>query len=367
MNTERISSAGSTDRPIPTELPQLAGWKEVKLVENGEPLVPLGIFSEIDEIFTHSIYFGEKEDSPYPSESLEGSLITMFVRREVAEQLKKAQELLPSGMHLVVFDAYRTLQVQQSHYGNYLNELKKLHPDWTNEQLAAETQKYVSIPLTDPAKPSPHNTGGAVDLAIYKLPKEVEDQVQEINIQVTELGEKDWAKAYQLEMKKLALVESNMKLLDFGTPFDYGGSKASLNYFEKLAQERQLTSQEQEAQRNRRILYNVMMEVGFAPYEDEWWHYNSKKSQMGAKVANLDHAEYGAMQLDSANQKQEMVRRMHWLGSIKIYNGDFGSKLGIYPLTPEMVAAKQGVTEIGDIRKTKSPLAAVIKPVGQAA
>lgn len=163
-------------------------------------------------------------------------------------------------------------------------------------------------------------------------------------------------------MRKIALIERNMELLNFGTKFDHGGIEASLNYFEKLAQQRPLTDEEQAAQKNRRILYNVMASVGMQPYEDEWWHYNSPKSQMGAKIAGLSLAEYGARSLSPENQKHEMVRRMHWLGSQHIYNGSLGSKLGIYPPTPELVAARQGVLEVGNIRNTNAPLAAVIKP-----
>src|SRR3989344_3227555 len=156
---ERLSEKKSfIERPIPLDLPEVAGWKEIPIKECGEPLVPLGSFSENREIFTNSIYFGERFDSPYIPAPPKGSLVTMFVRRNVAEQLKKAQKLLPTGMYFVVFDAYRTLEVQQSLFDGYFRPLKDLHSDWNNDQLLEETQKYVSLPSKDPAKPSPHNT-----------------------------------------------------------------------------------------------------------------------------------------------------------------------------------------------------------------
>ncbi len=362
LDGERKFNPDLTSRPVPIELPSMTGWKEVFLRENGEPLVPLGPFSCNDEIFTHSIYFGEKKDSPYPSSSLEGSLVTMFVRQEAAQQLKKAQLLLPTGMYLIVFDAYRTLRVQQSLYDGYLNELKTMHPDLTDEELSKATQVFVSIPSTDPNRPSPHNTGGSVDTAIFKLPPNIEKEVQQINQEVAKLGNKDWEKVYKLQMRKIALIEANIQLLNFGTNFDHGGPEAALNYYEKLATKRKLTSEEHEALGYRRILYNTMTEAGFEPYEDEWWHYNSKKSQMGAKTAGLNHAEYGAIQLSPENSKHEMMRRQHWLGSVKIFSGDIGTKLGVYPITPAMGAAQTGVREVGDIRNTKSPIAEIIKP-----
>ncbi len=363
MVSEKETTSFLTQKAIPIELTSISGWKEIPIIENGEPLVPLGPFSSNDIIFTHSIYFGEKKDSPYPSGSLEGGLITMFVRKEVAEQLKHAQNLLPKGMHLIAFDTYRTLQVQQSLYDVYFEELKKIHLDWDEEQLSKETQKFVSVPSTNPTRPSPHNTGGAVDVAIFSLPEDIENQIEQINAGIEELGIDNWERVYQLEMRKIALTESNMHLLNFGTKFDYGGVEASLSYFEKLSSSRELNTEEQEVLSNRRLLFNVMIESGFEPYPDEWWHYNSKKSQMGAKIAGINNAEYGAIHLSQENLKHEEMRKGHLLGSTRIYNSEFTSKLGyLFSPSDTMRAARVGVSEIGDIRSTQSPMAAVIKP-----
>lgn len=367
MDNEKVSGSVLLDRPIPLELHLLAGWKEIPVRENNEPLVPLGPFSDNDEVFTHAIYFAEKKDSPYPASSLEGSLITMFVRQDVAQRLKKAQSLLPKGMHLIALDTYRKLEVQQSLYDVYSNGLKELHPDLSTEQIAAETQKFVSVPSTNPDRPSPHNTGGAVDLAIFKLSDEIETRVQNINQEISRLGDNEWAKVYRLEMRKIGLIEQNMQPLDFGTRFDHAGERAALNYYEKLAQERPLTEGDQKIRDNRRLLYNVMREVGFQPYQDEWWHYNSPKSQMGAKSAGLNYAEYGSIDLSSENEKFEMMRRQHWLGSTRIFNNDIGPKFGIYPFSPVMLAAKAGVRESGDLRNTNWPTAEIIKPTEKAA
>ncbi|MCL5090853.1 MAG: D-alanyl-D-alanine carboxypeptidase family protein, partial [Patescibacteria group bacterium] len=334
------------ESPIPLEFLPLSGWKDVPIQENGESLVALGSFSNSVEIFTHGIYFGEKADSPYSFGSLNGGLITMFVRQGVAEQLKEAQRRLTKGMHLIVYDAYRTLAVQQSLYDQYFSGLKTFHFTWTKDQLSSETQKFVSIPSVNPCQPSPHNTGGAVDVAIFKLPEKIEIVVQKIDQELVQLGEKSWQRVYQLEMRKIGLIEMNMQLLDFGTRFDFAGIEASVNYFEKLAVVRKLSSKEEEIQKNRRLLYNLMKAVGFEPYEDEWWHYNSKKSQMGAKIAGLNYAEYGPIALSADNLEYEKMRSGHWLGSIKIFEKG---------ISPEKSAAEAGVLEVGDIRKTKSP------------
>ncbi len=276
MNPETKQQRSLTLRPIPSELPSVAGWKEIPIRENGELLISLGPFSDYHEIFTNSIYFGERTDSPYSTDPLKaeeplcGSLLTMFVREGVAKQLSEAQQLLPAGLHLIVFDTYRTLEVQQSLFDKYLGELKKQNPNWGQEQLLAETQKYVSIPSEDPNKPSPHNTGGAVDVAIFRLPKEANKRIEKIDKQLKLLGNSDWQEAYRLEMERISLINEQARLLEFGTPFDYGGKEAALNFFERLSAERKLYGEEVTARDNRRILFNVMTAAGFEPYEDEW-------------------------------------------------------------------------------------------------
>ncbi|OGE20246.1 hypothetical protein A3E45_05180 [Candidatus Daviesbacteria bacterium RIFCSPHIGHO2_12_FULL_43_11] len=312
--------------PIPLELPSVTGWKEIHIRESGEPLIPLGLFSEYHTIFTDAIYFGERTDSPYEN-NLAGSLLTMFVRESVAKQLQEAQQLLPSGMYLIVFDAYRTLEVQQSLFDQYYKELKKQNPGWSEKQLLAETQKYVSIPSEDPTRPSPHNTGGSVDTAIFELPEKIDKKVKEINGKLQLLSSSEWQEAYQLEMEKITLIKDHAKLLEFGTPFDYGGKEAALNFLEQLSKERALTKEEMIAKDNRRLLFNIMTAVGFEPYEDEWWHFNSKKSQMGIKTAGLPFAEYGASKLSPENLEHEKMRTQHRLDTIRLRAGWRESKL----------------------------------------
>lgn len=360
MAEERIQASGLKDRPVPLETPSVLGWKEVPIKENGEPLVALGPFSDNDEIFTDSIYFGERSNSPYTTTTPEGSLITMFVRRDVAEQLKKAQRILPQGMYLVVFDSFRTIEVQQALFDKYFRELQDQNPDWSNDQLLTETQKYVSLPSTDPIKPSPHNTGGSVDLAIFQLPKEIDDRVKQINQKIAEHGG-NWQEIYKLEMQKIALIRNNAQLLNFGTPFDWGGEEAAISFFEKQATLRDLRPEEEEARDNRRILFNVMSSAGFEPYADEWWHYNVRKSQMGAKTVGLQQAEYGAVALSQDNLKHEKMRKDHRIGSIRILEGArFVGKVNV--LDEAFKVAQQAVSETGDPRFTSLPQAAVIAP-----
>jgi len=371
-STETKERGNRSASPIPLELPGVAGWKEVPIKEKGEPLVALGPFSDHREIETDAIYFGQRVNSPYMvnelngEEPLTGSLLTMFVRESVAKQLMEAQRLLPKGMYLAVWEPYRTLEVQQSLFDTYYNALKAQHPDWSEDALLTETQRYVSLPSTVPARPSPHNTGGSVDVSIFKLPPKIDQQVSDINTRLTKLTDGDWEIAYKMEMEKIDLINQYSQLLEFGAPLDHGGEKAGLNYYERLATLRELTPEEIAARDNRRLLYNIMKEVGFEPYEDEFWHYNSKKSQMGAKSAGLPYAEFGAAKLSPKNLEHEKMRREHRLGTLRLKSGEWGANLTLQAISPEYAkqfeAAQKAAIGHPDIRDSKWPMAEIIKP-----
>lgn len=345
----------SLNNPIPVELPSLDGWKQVPIIENNESLVALGPFSDYNDIFTNSIYFGERS-SPYLTGDLKGSLITMFAREGVARRLRRAQQSLPSGMRFVVYDAYRTLDVQQVLFDKYFNELKSLRSGWTEDDLIRKTQIFVSLPSTDSSKPSPHNTGGSVDLAIIQLPELVNNQI--LKIEQRQRGVNlDWNEAYELEMQRVQLLRMHGSQLDFGTSFDHGGEKSYLNHFEKLAQERDLTPNELAALNNRRILYNIMLEVGMQPYKDEWWHFNAPESQMGAKLLEAT-AEYGAIDLSEENLKHEQMRRDHFYGNLRLLAQT--NKFGI--MSPILSLVRRSALATGDWRSSTLPPAEILTP-----
>ena len=50
---------------------------------------------------------------------------------------------------------------------------------------------------------------------------------------------------------------------------------------------------DEEARTNRRLLYWVMTEAGFANNPTEWWHY-SWGDQLWARLMGRPHAHYGA-------------------------------------------------------------------------
>lgn len=296
--------------PIPLDAGDVANWKSISIREKSEPLVPIGAYTTVTTLLTSSVYFGEHNSSPYTGEHrLAGSLLSIFVREGVARRLQKAQQLLPKGHRLLVLDAYRPLQVQDSLFHFYYHQLQRQRPDMNKDALSAETQKYVSVPSSDPTRPSPHNTGGSVDLAIVKLPLAQSATLDQIDNRLANehLCKED---RVALETQKSAIVRRHARMLNFGTAFDHGGEQAGIAYFEeRQAQGIPLSAEELAARDNRRLLYNVMAQAGMQAYAAEWWHFNAPESQMGASTAGRAMATYGGAVLDAHHNAHETLRR----------------------------------------------------------
>lgn len=308
-----ITTKPATYPAIPLDVGQIHGWKSIPTHEVGslDPLVPLGPLSnEAAIVTTSSLYFGEHGNSPYAeaTNKLEGSLLTLFARRSTARRLLAAERSLPSGYHLLVFDAYRPYQVQKSLHDFYKQKLSANHPAMNDEALELETQHYVSLPSTDPTRPSPHSTGGVVDVVIVKLDQIHEAKLARLRSQLRDTS-LDFAKRVDLEMQLSAIMRHHAKMLDFGTAFDHGGEKSATAYYEsKIAAGEVLTEDEMLACNNRRLLFRVMTRAGFQPYFAEWWHFDAPESQWGAASAGRKFATFGAASLDKDNIAHENIR-----------------------------------------------------------
>ena len=197
--------------PYPAE-----DWASVPApVECGEDLVEL---SEIaPEISYAGIYY--RDGRP-------GAFDRCFVRKTVAEMLKKAAASLPEGYSLLVFDALRPLSVQRHLYEEIKGNLERENAQLSHEELLELVSQYVAYPRTDPARPAPHTTGGAVDLTL----------------------------CYHGEP------------VDMGTGFDDPSERAWTRYLEEH-------DENPVARDNRRLLYQVMKKAGFESYSCEWWHF----------------------------------------------------------------------------------------------
>jgi D-alanyl-D-alanine dipeptidase len=156
-----------------------------------------------------------------------------YVRLGVAERLLWALALLPSGVRFVVFDSWRPLDLQRRLFDDQVAQLLLQHPEWTAEAARAQAALFVADP--DASTP-PHCTGGAVDLG---------------------------------------LAARDGTPLEFGTEFDDFSPRSATRYFEDaLDAGRILSASEEEALRDRRMLFHALAAAGFTNYPAEWWHFD---------------------------------------------------------------------------------------------
>lgn len=219
MLLEQNFSVRSYDRlPIPNYV-SIEGWKRVTIEERGEPLVSL-------QEYAPSVVLSPQ----YYYRKIPGSLERMYVREIVAQKLEMARHLLPVGYRVVVWDAWRPVEVQMFLFSEYKEKLMREKPGLSLDECSLLAQKYVSLPSIDHGKPSPHITGGAVDLT---------------------------------------LQGPDATLLSMGTEFDDFTLVAGTRRFEDADY-----GQNGEIVENRRLLYWVMNELGFTNYPEEWWHFD---------------------------------------------------------------------------------------------
>ena len=141
------------------------------------------------------------------------------VYRKLINVSKKLKQINRKYRLMVVY-GYREMKKQEQYFYKILEEEKNR---FDNE---IELYEYIHEKVAVPSV-SGHPTGGAVDIAIYN--------------------------------------EETDRILDFGTEIlDFSTNKCYYNN----------ESISIEALKNRKLLRNLMLEEGFAPYDGEWWHFS---------------------------------------------------------------------------------------------
>ena len=192
--------------------------------------------------------------APY-HERIVGSVPDLLLRAPLVVRLQEVNaRLAPYGLELWVFDAWRPIGVQNHFHDHWMPaRLRDLHPDWDADRIATETERYWArgaAGTINPLSPPPHATGAAVDLTIR--------------------------------------ARSGAELF-MGTIFDDVSAASNTDHFE--AEPDGLAFSAREARANRRLLYWLMVEAGFANNPTEWWHF-SLGDQMWARVTGTDAAFY---------------------------------------------------------------------------
>jgi D-alanyl-D-alanine dipeptidase len=200
--------------PLPPLTPN-TGWQEVPIEPVSEPLVAVA-----------DLGGRVHQNAAYHRMGLPGALAHCWVRESVGARLAEVAAGLPDGVELLVWDGYRPYEVQKALFDGYVDELIAVHPEMPADAIEAAATRFVSRPSTSPVAPSPHLTGGAVDLT---------------------------------------LCAPDGTPLDLGTGFDAFVPEAGAAAFEQRPGR---------ARDNRRTLFWSMVRAGFAAYTEEWWHFD---------------------------------------------------------------------------------------------
>ena len=234
------------NKPIPCI--EDATWESVysmPIADCEEPLIPLSFAPERFLVRSHYFELG-----------MPGALAECHARTEVQQRLLKASDVLPDHLRLVVLDAWRSEQLQRYLFEQCQAVLADVYVEANIEELFILTQQYVAEPTPNALTPSPHLTGGAVDLMIA-----TRDGVP----------------------------------LFFGSPFDDPDEISHARYFEEKEERGEILSElEKTALYNRRLLYNVMIRAGFVNIGSEWWHFEYGTQRWACKTGQKN-AKYGGV------------------------------------------------------------------------
>lgn len=204
---------------------QQISWESVRNIpitqhiNSDDPLTPI---IPNDRVQVYSAYFND---------GITGALETVYTRTSIALKLQELISLLPQELGILVLDAWRPYEVQLALRNDFKAQLIKTNPDASPAEIEQILNQFVAVPSQDPACPSPHLTGGSIDLTLFD-------------------------------------VQSG-KALDMGTAFDEMDGKSWSYAFESATSESDLM-----IRNHRRLLINGMLAVGFTNLPTEWWHFD---------------------------------------------------------------------------------------------
>ncbi len=232
--------------------------------------------------------FGFDDASSYYSkpnsmtgETLPGVPDAPLVRLDVVHRLVLAErflrtdpdvrETLGSPAHIRIDDALRPHQVQQfAFHTAWPMIIKRMNPEMTDEEVAKVVPNYCAKPSDHPT-PTPHITGGAVDVALINLETGEPFDRGHKGGAVKGTAYPDFHEGYHLEKGKSDIIDSIEQ-----SPVRPVSSEVVLG---------------------RRILYHAMVKVaGLHVNPQEIWHYG-KGDPLSEYVSGSNHPYYGVAEL----------------------------------------------------------------------
>lgn len=232
--------------------------------------------------------FGFEDASSYYSkpnamtgEALPGVPDAPLIRLDVAKRIVRAErflktdpevrEALGAPARLRIDDALRPHQVQRFAFEvAWPMIIKKMNPDMTDEEIAEQVPNYCARPAENPT-PTPHLTGGAIDVAL-------------INLETNE--------AFDRGHQGGAVKGTAYPDFHEGYHLDEGQSD-----IDNSPQQAEVAPQGSEIVMARRVLYYAMTEVGgLYVNPQEIWHYG-KGDPLSEYVSGSHNPYYGVAEL----------------------------------------------------------------------
>ncbi|MEB3753586.1 M15 family metallopeptidase [Acinetobacter sp. MD2(2019)] len=224
-----------SNRKIPQH--DTVNWDQIQrtpIQDNHNALIKIDQHNQ-GNLILHPYYFYQQ---------MTGASTDFYIREEVLEKLHLASKNLPQGIHLMLLDSWRPYTLQAALVESFNAEISQRYPNCSALEKQKILSLFVSAPSLDPQQPSPHMTGGSVDVT---------------------------------------LCDDNGNPLDLGTAFDSPVEQSWTAALEITA--------EHSAQQLRRILYWAMIDAGFSNLPSEWWHFDFG-NQLWAYFKQQPHAHY---------------------------------------------------------------------------
>lgn len=241
------------DKPLPDysclrELKAEIGYRHLPIDKNhekfNEPLVKLGDLG----VAGQSYYSRPNAANP---DAITGIDKDIYIRQSVAEKLVLINQLLAHPevtklfgrpVELYVEEGMRSRNIQQVLYDQYMpHAIQQQFPEMPENDALKRRDQLVAQPSNDDS-PSPHATGGAVDIRLRYIPSG------------------DWTPDF--------IPDS---LVDMGFYDGEVSQRANPEYFEHDVHPTEVTLNARQA---RRLLHNLMEQFGFTVNPNEWWHYD---------------------------------------------------------------------------------------------
>lgn len=211
-----------------------------------EPLVEISTSSRLN------VY------SAYYHDHIHGALKRAYTRASILQKLQELLLLLPENIGIIVLDAWRPIAVQEALRHNFRESLVVDYPELNAQEIEDILNQFVAKPSTDILAPSPHLTGGSIDLTLFDTQTRCE--------------------------------------LDMGTSFDAMDEASWSHYFEARSDSLEART----IRDHRRMLIHGMASVGFSNLPSEWWHFDYG-NQLWANESK-QHAFYGMTEPSNSGQ-----------------------------------------------------------------